>query len=187
MKRRGIDINLSPLKDIEKPQQPENNKPFEPKQDPLANPQKPNNAFEPAAPTATNPNQLPAQNKASSTSKPPPASSSATTQAISRHVVTSGTITSYVTVVPSPDPLLSATIAPTVQQQPKEDTSGNQLVTAGIALGCVIGAAAIGIWVFRKWKLSPSRNFKEKINTGMQYRERTQETDTAFLRELQQP
>lgn len=35
-------------------------------------------------------------------------------------------------------------------------TSGGSLATAGIVVGSVVVAAAIGIWVFRKWKLSVS-------------------------------
>lgn len=45
--------------------------------------------------------------------------------------------------------------------------------------------AAIGIWVFRKWKLSPSDDFQTKIR-GDDYQDypRSYESDTVFLRNL---
>ncbi|RIA85717.1 hypothetical protein C1645_781256, partial [Glomus cerebriforme] len=57
------------------------------------------------------------------------------------------------------------------------------VVTAAIVVGTVVVAAAIGIWIFRKWKLSPSRNFKEKIQP-VNFTPRSHESDTVFLREL---
>ncbi|KAF9944316.1 hypothetical protein BGZ65_012247, partial [Modicella reniformis] len=69
----------------------------------------------------------------------------------------------------------------------KESTSGGgaKLATAGIVVGSVVVAAAIGIWVFRKWKLSPSRDFQSKIR-GDDYQDypRSYESDTVFLRNL---
>ncbi|KAG0325697.1 hypothetical protein BGZ99_000287 [Dissophora globulifera] len=63
--------------------------------------------------------------------------------------------------------------------------STSNLATAGIVVGSVIVAAAIGIWVFRKWKLSPSRDFQSKIR-GDDYQDypRSYESDTVFLRNL---
>ncbi|ORZ10286.1 hypothetical protein BCR41DRAFT_357698 [Lobosporangium transversale] len=36
----------------------------------------------------------------------------------------------------------------------------------GAIVGAIAIAGAIGVWVFRKWKLSPSRQFKSKISGG---------------------
>lgn len=40
-------------------------------------------------------------------------------------------------------------------------------ITIGVAIGSVVVAAAIGVWIFRKWKLSPSRQFKSKIRSSV--------------------
>jgi len=73
------------------------------------------------------------------------------------------------------------------QTAPADDSSGGgSVVTAAIVVGTVVVAAAIGIWIFRKWKLSPSRNFKEKIQP-VNFTPRTHESDTMFLRELNEP
>ncbi|GJJ75797.1 hypothetical protein EMPS_08155 [Entomortierella parvispora] len=45
--------------------------------------------------------------------------------------------------------------------------SGNNMaVTIGVVVMAIIVAGVIGIWIFRKWKLSPSRQFKSKIASG---------------------
>ncbi|KAG0203374.1 hypothetical protein BGX28_004297 [Mortierella sp. GBA30] len=79
--------------------------------------------------------------------------------------------------------------APTTTQTPnKEDSkTGASLATAGIVVGAIVVAAAIGIWIFRKWKLSPSRDFQSKIRgDGDDYQDypRSYESDTVFLRNL---
>ncbi|CAO3567754.1 unnamed protein product [Mortierella alpina] len=40
-------------------------------------------------------------------------------------------------------------------------------ITIGVAIGSVVVAAGIGVWIFRKWKLSPSRQFKSKIRSSV--------------------
>ncbi|KAG9320293.1 hypothetical protein KVV02_008059 [Mortierella alpina] len=76
--------------------------------------------------------------------------------------------------------LPSGTVAP----KPSDD-SGNKLATAGIVVASVVVAAAIGIWVFRKWKLSPSRDFQSKIR-GDEYSDypRNYDSDTLHLRNM---
>ncbi|KAF9403269.1 hypothetical protein BGZ94_004665 [Podila epigama] len=88
------------------------------------------------------------------------------------------TVTTAATKNPSPTPA-----------ENKSDKSGStsQLATAGIVVASVVVAAAIGIWVFRKWKLSPSRDFQSKIR-GDDYTDypRNYENDTVYLRNLDQ-
>ncbi|KAG0197937.1 hypothetical protein BGX28_008569, partial [Mortierella sp. GBA30] len=57
--------------------------------------------------------------------------------------------------------------------------------TAAIVVASVVIAAAIGIWVFRKWKLSPSRDFQSKIR-GDEYSDypRNYDADTVHLRNM---
>jgi len=64
-------------------------------------------------------------------------------------------------------------------------SSGN-VITAVAVVGGAVVAAAFGIWIFRKWKLSPSRGFKEKIQP-VDFSPRSHESDTMFLRELNEP
>ncbi|KAF9299818.1 hypothetical protein BGZ74_008607 [Mortierella antarctica] len=49
-------------------------------------------------------------------------------------------------------------------------TSGSSSNKTGITIGVVVAAiviaGGIGVWVFRKWKLSPSRQFKSKIRNS---------------------
>lgn len=66
------------------------------------------------------------------------------------------------------------------------DSSGN-VVTAAIVVGVVVIVSALGIWIFRKWKLSPSRDFKEKIQPVDFSPSRDHNSDTVFLRELNEP
>ncbi|KAK3844632.1 MAG: hypothetical protein J3R72DRAFT_437621 [Linnemannia gamsii] len=39
-------------------------------------------------------------------------------------------------------------------------------ITIGVVVGAIVIAGGIGVWVFRKWKLSPSRQFKSKIRNS---------------------
>ncbi|KAG0044706.1 hypothetical protein BGZ83_010073, partial [Gryganskiella cystojenkinii] len=82
---------------------------------------------------------------------------------------------------------VSGTIPPLPSTTKESDgpSSGSSLATAGIVVGSIVVAAAIGIWVFRKWKLSPSREFQSKIN-GDDYTDypRSYESDAVFLRNL---
>ncbi|KAF9950849.1 hypothetical protein BGZ72_007566 [Mortierella alpina] len=77
-------------------------------------------------------------------------------------------------------------VLPTGTEVPKSGgDSGNKLATAGIVVASVVVAAAIGIWVFRKWKLSPSRDFQSKIR-GDEYSDypRNYDSDTLHLRNI---
>jgi len=140
-----------------------------------------------AQPTTDTPTAAPPPSKADPTTDPRPATSA-------RSVVT---LTSTSTI---PNSLLNAPTLPPIgaAQQNQNNTnnnngggggggvSGANAVTAGIVLGSVVVAAAIGIWIFRKWKLSPSRNFKEKIQP-VDFAPRSHESDTVFLRQLHEP
>ncbi|KAF9282898.1 hypothetical protein BGZ88_010793 [Linnemannia elongata] len=89
-------------------------------------------------------------------------------------IVTTGSATATVSTTATPIPTGTS-----------DKSTGTNLATAGIVVGSVVVAAAIGIWVFRKWKLSPSRDFQRKIG-GDDYQDypRTYESDTVFLRNL---
>ncbi|KAG0297974.1 hypothetical protein BGZ98_000351 [Dissophora globulifera] len=81
--------------------------------------------------------------------------------------------------------LTTTSTAPTSTPTEASGSGSTNLATAGIVVGSVVVAAAIGIWVFRKWKLSPSRDFQSKIR-GDEYTDypRTYESDTVHLRQL---
>ncbi|KAG9069275.1 hypothetical protein KI688_010174 [Linnemannia hyalina] len=56
---------------------------------------------------------------------------------------------------------------PTTLPGHKEETHSNTAaLTVGAIVAAVVIASVIGVWIFRKWKLSPSRHFKNKI-TGV--------------------
>ncbi|KAF9549780.1 hypothetical protein EC957_002845 [Mortierella hygrophila] len=56
---------------------------------------------------------------------------------------------------------------PTTLLGHKEETRSNtSALTAGVIVAAVVIASVIGVWIFRKWKLSPSRHFKNKITGG---------------------
>ncbi|KAF9964132.1 hypothetical protein BGZ70_006899, partial [Mortierella alpina] len=89
--------------------------------------------------------------------------------------------------VPSQATVSGATGTPTATPSPAADKGTSSLATVGIVIGAVVVAAAIGIWIFRKWKLSPSRDFQSKIRgDGDDYQDypRGYESDTVFLRNL---
>ncbi|KAL7748934.1 hypothetical protein RI367_005582 [Sorochytrium milnesiophthora] len=75
--------------------------------------------------------------------------------------------------------------------QDSANTSSSGASSTTIAL---ISAAAVvafvgvvaGVWVFRKWKLKPSRTFKQKLNPDapFQNRGRTYDSDARFVRDL---
>ncbi|KAF9101508.1 hypothetical protein BGX27_011449, partial [Mortierella sp. AM989] len=48
----------------------------------------------------------------------------------------------------------------------KETNSNSVGITLGVVIAAIVIAGVIGIWIFRKWKLSPSRQFKSKITGG---------------------
>ncbi|GJJ76952.1 hypothetical protein EMPS_09311 [Entomortierella parvispora] len=45
-------------------------------------------------------------------------------------------------------------------------SSNKTAITIGVVIGAIVVCAGIGVWVFRKWKLSPSRQFKSKIRNS---------------------
>ncbi|KAJ9050256.1 hypothetical protein DSO57_1016231 [Entomophthora muscae] len=61
------------------------------------------------------------------------------------------------------------------------------LKNAGIGLGVVIVIALIGIFILRKWKFSPTSRFRQKLASAEGIRQRTNESDTVFLRDLHAP
>ncbi|KAF9184504.1 hypothetical protein BGZ51_003313 [Haplosporangium sp. Z 767] len=78
---------------------------------------------------------------------------------------------------PSKDPNDRPTAtAPDAHAQPSDtsssassgsSSSSNKTgITIGVVIGAIVIAAGIGVWVFRKWKLSPSRQFKSKIRNS---------------------
>ncbi|KAF9104219.1 hypothetical protein BGX27_010197 [Mortierella sp. AM989] len=74
----------------------------------------------------------------------------------------------------------SSAASPTNSNNKSEAGGGAKLATAGIVVGSIVVATAIGIWVFRKWKLSIR---------GDDYQDypRSYEPDTVYLRNLDQP
>ncbi|KAF9140456.1 hypothetical protein BGX30_006507 [Mortierella sp. GBA39] len=56
---------------------------------------------------------------------------------------------------------------PTTLPGHKEETHSNTTaLTVGVIVAVVVIASVIGVWIFRKWKLSLSRHFKNKITGG---------------------
>ncbi|ORX90746.1 hypothetical protein K493DRAFT_339795 [Basidiobolus meristosporus CBS 931.73] len=85
------------------------------------------------------------------------------------------------------------TITSDTESSLKSQSSSNKGRTTGIAVGVSVGVAAvlsaIGIWIFRKWKLSPSRNFRARLRNNDHFKPPThsileRESNTVFLREL---
>ncbi|KAK9701906.1 hypothetical protein K7432_011514 [Basidiobolus ranarum] len=65
--------------------------------------------------------------------------------------------------------------------------SKKPLITTAIVLGSIF-IAGIGIWIFRKWKLSPSSNFQDKLATTDYFKPPGHhDRNTVFLRELNEP
>ncbi|KAG0085390.1 hypothetical protein BGZ92_009029 [Podila epicladia] len=60
-----------------------------------------------------------------------------------------------------------STVGPSTLPESKDESGGNKTsITIGVVIAAILIAAGIGVWVFRKWKLSPSRQFKSKIRSG---------------------
>ncbi|KAG0302648.1 hypothetical protein BGZ97_002232 [Linnemannia gamsii] len=58
-------------------------------------------------------------------------------------------------------------VEPTTLPEHKEETNSNAMaLTIGVIIAAVVVASFIGIWIFRKWKITPSRQFKSKIAAG---------------------
>ncbi|KAG0011271.1 hypothetical protein BGZ81_002284 [Podila clonocystis] len=56
---------------------------------------------------------------------------------------------------------------PSTLPESKDESGGNKTsITIGVVIAAILIATGIGVWVFRKWKLSPSRQFKSKIRSG---------------------
>ncbi|KAF9115616.1 Methyltransferase-like protein 7B [Mortierella sp. AM989] len=131
--------------------------------------------------------------RATTTAPPPqPSNNSTSTQASTSAQTSSAATTAKprTSSIASTTLPTSATTSATPTNTPAPEKSGDNtgLATAGIVVGSVIVAAAIGIWVFRKWKLSPSRDFQSKIR-GDDYNDypRTYESDSMHLRPMDQP
>ncbi|KAG0347038.1 hypothetical protein BG004_000263 [Podila humilis] len=56
--------------------------------------------------------------------------------------------------------------ASTLPASKDERGSNTTSVTIGVVVAAILIAAGIGVWVFRKWKLSPSRQFKSKMRNS---------------------
>ncbi|KAG0379109.1 hypothetical protein BGX24_001716 [Mortierella sp. AD032] len=55
-------------------------------------------------------------------------------------------------------------VGPTTLPKHKGESNGKQMaLTIGVIVAAIVIASAVGIWIFRKWKLTPSRQFKSKI------------------------
>ncbi|KAI9297085.1 hypothetical protein K502DRAFT_340431 [Neoconidiobolus thromboides FSU 785] len=61
------------------------------------------------------------------------------------------------------------------------------LKNAGIGIGVVIVVVLIGIFILRKWKFSPTTRFRQKLENSQNFAQRSNESDTMFLRELHAP
>ncbi|KAF9154879.1 hypothetical protein BG015_011746 [Linnemannia schmuckeri] len=62
---------------------------------------------------------------------------------------------------------------PTTLPKHKEETNSNTMaLTVGVIIAAIVIASVIGIWIFRKWKLFPSRQFKSKIIGGSAKKEK---------------
>ncbi|ORY05519.1 hypothetical protein K493DRAFT_296433 [Basidiobolus meristosporus CBS 931.73] len=65
--------------------------------------------------------------------------------------------------------------------------SKKPLITTAIVLGSVL-VAGVGIWIFRKWKVSPSADFQQKLaNVDYFKPPGHHDRNTVFLRELNEP
>ncbi|ORY00130.1 hypothetical protein K493DRAFT_299024 [Basidiobolus meristosporus CBS 931.73] len=49
------------------------------------------------------------------------------------------------------------------------DGNNRSLMAAGISVGVIVFLASVGIFIFRKWKLSPSHRFRTKLEEGKPY------------------
>ncbi|CAI2167484.1 1869_t:CDS:2 [Funneliformis geosporum] len=158
----------APPKEPEKPEQPKDAPKDAPKDDTPKDPPPPNDDDpepQPKNDPKDNPKQPPQQPK-----QPNPITITSLT------TVSGGTATGP----PIPKKAKGA------NQNTESSDSGGNVITAAIVVATVVVCAAIGIWIFRKWKLTPSRNFKEKIQP-VNFAPRTHESDTVFLRELNEP
>ncbi|KAF9921404.1 hypothetical protein FBU30_008606 [Linnemannia zychae] len=111
---------------------------------------------EPTVPPTTEPTTEPTS-KTKSTSKTKPTTSSSSSRG--GHTKTDSdhaTSTSNNVVKPSD----------TSSSGGETSSSNKAAVTIGVVVGAVVICGGIGVWVFRKWKLSPSRQFKSKIRSS---------------------
>ncbi|GJJ75343.1 hypothetical protein EMPS_07701 [Entomortierella parvispora] len=116
-------------------------------------------------------------------------STAAPTTTIAPVITSVHTTTVAVTTATTISTTTSIAPLPTNQSASDSNTGTNsQLKVTGIIVGSVVVAAAIGIWVFRKWKLSPSRDFQSKIR-GDDYTDypRGYENDSVHLRNMESP
>lgn len=116
----------------------------------------------------------------------PPAQTYVSTNPGGGYVTITSTSTSYSIYPNVPTSAQSNNPGQSANESSGGSDSSTNVFTAAIVVGAVVIAAAIGIWIFRKWKLTPSRNFKEKIQP-VNFAPRSMESDTVFLRELNEP
>ncbi|CAG8616268.1 3255_t:CDS:2 [Paraglomus occultum] len=142
----------------------------------------------PSAQTTSNPGPTTSNTPAPTSTKGPPKTQVITSVSSNADggVVTL-TLTTTTDPVSTDDPTATGGANPNNSNaKGQEGGSNTNVVTAAIVVGTVVVAAAFGIWIFRKWKLSPSRGFKEKIQP-VDFSPRSHESDTMFLRELNEP
>jgi len=94
----------------------------------------------------------------------------------------------------SVDHVSSAKTASTSSDKGSQTSTGTDaLVTMGIVGGIVVVLSAVGIFIFRKWKLSPSNGDQKRWKApddemwnhlGMEENGRKKENDAAFLRQI---
>ncbi|KAK9762821.1 hypothetical protein K7432_011064 [Basidiobolus ranarum] len=142
---------------------------------------------EPTKPTNPTPGTTPPVPTPGSTAKPPTTKYSSimvtVTNSNGSKVTSVSTTSSVETDIPSDPP---------AKQEGSDSGSSKTVMTVGIVVGCVVVLSAVGIWVFRKWKLKPSRNFKDKINSDTDNffsppahsTVSNRDRDAVFLREL---
>ncbi|KAF9371665.1 hypothetical protein CPB97_001806 [Podila verticillata] len=114
----------------------------------------------------------------------PPVTNSTTGPTVPPVTITSGTTESRKPTSTIPSSTTIGSSAPAASPTKTADNNGpdNKLLTPVIVIVSVVVASAIGIWVFRKWKLS------SKIR-GDDYTDypRSYENDTVYLRNMDQP
>ncbi|ORX82397.1 hypothetical protein K493DRAFT_342191 [Basidiobolus meristosporus CBS 931.73] len=102
--------------------------------------------------------------------------------------LTGSTITSIITRTDYPT---NTPIPPTNNDNKDSDSSsggGNKtIIAAGASVGAAVVLSAIGIFIFRRWKLRPTAKFENKLQADQHYQPRqhaSNRDDTVFLREL---
>ncbi|KAF9120178.1 hypothetical protein BGW39_011601 [Mortierella sp. 14UC] len=104
------------------------------------------------------------------TTEPTPEPGTTTRNSRTTTTTTSGSSSRGGHTNPGPGPATSTsdgTAKPSNSASSGSTSSSNKTgITIGVVVGAVVIAGGIGVWVFRKWKLSPSRQFKSKIRSS---------------------